>query len=159
MGITRLALFCVFIFNFTLCLYHTLIHTHTQAADDSQISNKPISDACDSFWFSPLCNNNHRGLDPVWAWAYSQMHRASHSVSMSIFTRMFEESRQSASVTVTHRIAHELRKLVDDPWLTSQTKTAQSRGEDGFLVEDTCWVCNLWWIQYWFVLYSMERLY
>lgn len=99
---------CKLLMAFLLCLFIgclPLNHSHTHAADNSQISNKFCSDA--SFWFAPDNNkNNHRGLNPIWAQTYSQMQRASHSVSVSIFTRVFEELRQSASVTVT-QMAHE----------------------------------------------------
>lgn len=48
--------------------------------------------------------------DPIWVQVYSQTRTASLSGSKSIFTHMLEEWRQRASVTVTHRIAHEISR-------------------------------------------------
>lgn len=131
MEITPLTFLCVYVFNTGLCHKHTDLYTY--ATNNLQSSNKAGSDAGDSFWFSPPCNDNHSGLDPIWAWTYSQLHRAPHSVSISIFTRMFEESRHRASVTVTWDCSQDilLLKLVDESRSTSHIRWHPEKHQGG----------------------------
>lgn len=103
MEITPVTFLCVYVFNTGLCHKHTDLYTY--ATNNLQSSNKAGSDACDSFWFSPPCNDNHSGLDPIWAWTYSQWH---HTLSPFLFLHACLRSRGTVPVSLWLGIAHKI---------------------------------------------------
>lgn len=94
---------------FLLCLFIRCLplnHSHAHAAD-TVIHRFPISSAQMLHFDSPLIIITI--ITRVWIQSgLKHIHRCRghHAPSASIFTRVFEELRQSASVTVTH-MAHE----------------------------------------------------
>lgn len=95
-------------------------HTHTQATDNSEISNNVGgSDVCESFWFSPRCNNNHGGFGSNLG---SSVFADAHSLTLGLQIYFYAEAWEIAAEGQRHCDSQDcsrditLLELGDEPW-------------------------------------------
>lgn len=92
--------------------------------------------------FHLQCNNHHRHLDPIWARAYSQMHRG---ITLCLHVYFYTRVWVCASVTVTQYCSRDasLLKSVDKSDQHHRSADIQSEGEVlKTLVEFVTWSEN-----------------